>query len=111
MHELSLCRAIAGVVKSHAAGRRVEVVRVRVGALRQVVPDSLAFCWTLVRDHEDMPTAELELELIAAEVRCHSCGQLSEITSRWSVACPQCASADVSVVSGEEFLVTSVDVV
>ncbi|HPY23752.1 MAG TPA: hydrogenase maturation nickel metallochaperone HypA [Mycobacterium sp.] len=111
MHELSLCRAIAGVVKSHAAGRRVEVVRVRVGALRQVVPDSLTFCWTLVRDHEDMPTAELELELVAAEVRCHSCGQLSEVVSRWSVACPRCASADVSVVSGEEFLVTSVDVV
>lgn len=108
---MSLCRAIAGVVKSHAAGRRVEVVRVRVGALRQVVPDSLSFCWTLVRDHEDLPEAELELELIAAEVRCHGCGQFSEVTSQWSVACPRCGSADVSVVSGEEFLVTSVDVV
>ncbi|HPZ93597.1 MAG TPA: hydrogenase maturation nickel metallochaperone HypA [Mycobacterium sp.] len=110
MHELSLCRAIAGVVKTHAAGRRVEVVRVRVGALRQVVPDSLTFCWSLVRDHEDMPETELELELVAAEVRCHRCEQLSEITSRWSVACPRCSSTDVSVVSGEEFLVTSVDV-
>lgn len=110
MHELSLCRAIAGVVKSHASGRRVAAVRVRVGALRQVVPDSLTFCWGLVRDHEDMPEAELELELVAATVRCHSCGGLSEITSRWSVACPRCASVDVSVLSGEEFLVTSIDV-
>lgn len=108
---MSLCRAIAKVVRTHAAGRRVEVVRVRVGALRQVVPDSLTFCWGLVRDHEDMPGAELELELVAAAVQCHSCGQLSEVGSRWSVACPRCAGADVSVVSGEEFLVTSVDVV
>ena len=83
MHELSLCRAIAGVVKTHAAGRRVEVVRVRVGALRQVVPDSLTFCWSLVRDHEDMPETELELELVAAEVRCHRCEQLSG--GRWRV--------------------------
>jgi len=108
MHELSLCRAIAGVVKTHAGERRVDVVRVQVGALRQVVPDSLAFCWTIVRDDENMPGAELELEFIPAEVQCHGCGQQFE--SRFSVACPQCRSADVAVVCGEEFMVTSVDV-
>ncbi len=110
MHELSLCQAIAGVVKPHAAGRRVDVVRVQVGALRQVVPESLSFCWTLVREHEDMAEAELELELVPAEVACRGCGAQSQIASRFSVACPQCLSADVSVVRGEEFLVTSVDV-
>jgi hydrogenase nickel incorporation protein HypA/HybF len=110
VHELSLCQAIAGVVKPHAAGRRVDVVRLQLGALRQVVPDTLLFCWTLVREHEDMPDAELELELVPAAVRCRSCGQQSEIESRFSVACPQCHSADVEVVAGEEFLVTSVDV-
>lgn len=110
MHELSLCHAIVGVVKPYAAGRHVEVVRVQIGALRQVVPESLSFCWSLVRDHESMPDAELELEFVAAEVNCHSCGQYSEITSRWSVCCPQCESADVEVVRGNEFLVTSLDV-
>lgn len=110
MHELSLCQAIAGVVKPHAAGRRVDVVRVQVGALRQVVPETLSFCWTLVRDHEDMPEAELELELVPAEVACRGCGRQSPIVSRWSVMCPHCDSPDVSVVRGEEFLVTSVDV-
>ena len=79
-------------------------------ALRQVVPDSLAFCWTIVRDDENMADAELELEFVAAEVACRGCGQQSEIESRWSVACPRCQSADVAVVRGEEFLVTSVDV-
>lgn len=110
MHELSLCRAIAGVVKPHAAGRRVDVVRVQVGALRQVVPDTLSFCWTLVRDHEGMTGAELELDLVPAEVACRACGRQSAIASRWSVCCPQCDSPDVAVVRGEEFLVTSVDV-
>ncbi|WP_313676960.1 hydrogenase maturation nickel metallochaperone HypA [Mycolicibacterium sp.] len=110
MHELSLCQAIAGVVRPHAAGRRVDVVRVRVGALRQVVPETLSFCWTLVRDHADMTGAELELELVAAEVACRACDRQSEIASRWSVRCPHCDSADIEVVRGEEFLVTSVDV-
>lgn len=110
MHELSLCRAIAAAVRPHAAGRRVGVVRVQVGALRQVVPETLSFCWTLVRDHEDMPGAELELELVPAEVACRSCGEQSQVASRWSVACPRCDSPDVTVVHGQEFLVTSVDV-
>lgn len=110
MHELSLCQAIAGVVKPYAEGRRVDVVRVRIGALRQVVPDSLSFCWTLVRDYEEMPDAELELEFVTAEVRCRACGQQSTITSRWSLLCAGCESADVEVLCGNEFLVTSLDV-
>ncbi|BBX19766.1 hydrogenase expression protein HupH [Mycolicibacterium duvalii] len=110
MHELALCEAIAGVVRPHTAGRHVEVVRVRIGALRQVVPESLTFCWSLVRDHESMPDAELELEWVPAEVRCRDCSRRSEIVSRWSVLCPVCASADVEVLHGNEFLVTSLDV-
>ncbi|WP_099025760.1 hydrogenase maturation nickel metallochaperone HypA [Mycolicibacterium palauense] len=110
MHELSLCHAIAGVVRSNAGDRRVDTVRVRVGALRQVVPESLEFCWTLVREHEDMAGAELELEFVPAEVVCRTCGEHGEIESRWSVCCPHCTSADVTVVRGDEFLVTSMDV-
>jgi hydrogenase nickel incorporation protein HypA/HybF len=110
MHELSLCQAIAGVVKTHAGDRHVDVVRVRIGALRQVVPESLSFCWTLVRDAEDMPDAELELECVGAEVKCRSCGRHSEITSAWSIWCPRCDSPDVEVLHGNEFLVTSLDV-
>ncbi len=110
MHELSLCEAIAGVVKTYADGRHVDVVRVRIGALRQVVPESLSFCWTLVRDTEDMPGAKLELECVTAEVRCRACGARSEITSAWSIWCPRCDDTDVEVLQGNEFLVTSFDV-
>ena len=109
MHELSLCEAIAGVVKTHADGRHVDIVRVRIGALRQVVPESLSFCWTLLRESENMPDAELELECVTAEVKCRACGQQSEITSTWAIWCPQCESCEVEVLRGNEFLVTSLD--
>ena len=110
MHELSLCEAIAGVIRPYAVDKHVDVVRVQVGALRQVVPDSLTFCWGLIREYECMPDAELELEMVPAEVLCHSCGQQSLLTSRWSVCCPACDSGDVQVVRGNEFQVTSMDV-
>lgn len=110
VHELSLCHAIAELARSVAGDRNVEIVRVQIGALRQVVPDSLSFSWTLVRDHERMPDAELELDFVAAEVLCRSCHQRSKIASRWSVCCPNCESADVEILRGNEFLVTSLDV-
>jgi hydrogenase nickel incorporation protein HypA/HybF len=110
MHELSLCHAIAGVVRPYIADKHVDVVRVQIGVLRQVVPDSLSFCWTLMREYECLPDAELELEMVPAEVFCRSCDRRSEITSRWSVYCPECNSDDVEVLKGNEFQVTSLDV-
>ena len=93
MHELSLCQAIAGVVRPYAVDKHVVVVRVQVGALRQVVPDSLTFCWDLIREYESMPDAQLELEMVPAEVVCHTCGKQSLLASRWSVCCAVCDSA------------------
>lgn len=110
MHEMSLCHAIAELARSAAGDRHVEIVRVQIGALRQVVPDSLSFSWELLRDHERMPDAELELDVVAAEVMCRACRRCSTIASRWSVCCPQCESADVEILRGNEFLVTSLDV-
>ena len=107
---MSLCQAIANIVRPYAAGKHVDVVRVKIGALRQAVPDSLSFCWTLLRDYEDMPDAELEFEFVDAEISCHSCGHHSTIESQWLLSCPDCESADVEVLRGNEFLVTSLDV-
>ena len=50
--------AVAGVCHSNdhfATGKTVPSAEsVRVGALRQVGPESLDFCWSLVREHENM---------------------------------------------------------
>ena len=48
MHELSICTAIAKIAHQAAAGRPVERVRVDIGHLRQVVPDTLRHSWDMV---------------------------------------------------------------
>ena len=45
VHELSLSSAILETVLKHADGRKVNTVELTVGALRQVVPESLDFYW------------------------------------------------------------------
>ena len=61
MHELSIASAILATVERHAAGRRVTVVSLRVGELRQVVPDTLAFYWEMVARGSLCEGARLEI--------------------------------------------------
>jgi len=80
MHELSLANNIFDIVRQYVPAERaraVRSVRVRVGDLAGVVPDSLAFCFgaivsdtlyeqaSLAIDHvtgRDLQVADIELE-------------------------------------------------
>ena len=70
MHELSLSGAIVNTAVKHAEGRQVSVVSLRVGALRQVVPDTLDFYFGFVSKGTVCEGARLEQELIPAGLRC-----------------------------------------
>jgi hydrogenase nickel incorporation protein HypA/HybF len=110
MHELSLSGAIVNTVVKHAAGRPVSLVSMRIGALRQVVPDTLEFYFGFVSKGTVCEGARLEQELIQAVLRCASCER------EWTIdmpifMCPSCGSAgQVAVASGEEFEVESIEV-
>ena len=110
MHELSLSGAIVNTVEKHAAGRRVSVVSMRIGALRQVVPDTLAFYFGFVSKGTVCEGARLEQELIAARLACASCGREWEIELPVFM-CPACGPAGrVEVAEGDEFEVESIEV-
>jgi hydrogenase nickel incorporation protein HypA/HybF len=103
VHELSLAGAIVDTVERHAGGRRVSLISLRVGALRQVVPDSLEFYVELVGRETVCDGARLEVELVPARLAC--CG------GEWeppSFRCPECGGRG-TVVSGDEFMVESIE--
>ena len=109
MHELSISEAIAKVVLEHADGRRVESVQVRVGALRQVVPDALTFCWQIVRDRPLLEGSRLEIEQVPGVIECAECATRSTLT-QFVLRCPGCGNGLVTVIQGEEFEVSSIEV-
>jgi hydrogenase nickel incorporation protein HypA/HybF len=109
LHELSLSGAIVNTVVKHADGRRVSVVNLRVGRLRQVVPDTLEFYFAFVADGTVCAGARLEQELVPAVLGCHAC------ENQWEIdfpvfRCPGCGTGEVDVVSGEEFEVESIEI-
>jgi hydrogenase nickel incorporation protein HypA/HybF len=108
VHELALAGAVIDTVERHAAGRRVTAVYLTVGHLRQVVPASLQFYFGHVARGTVCEGARLEQELVPARLRC-DCGhewELGDIDFR----CAACGAAGAKVVSGEEFMVESIDV-
>jgi hydrogenase nickel incorporation protein HypA/HybF len=110
MHELSLSGAIVNTVEKHAAGRPVSVVSMRIGALRQVVPDTLDFYFGFVSMGTVCEGARLEHELVPARLRCGECAREWEIELPVFM-CPGCGPAGrIEVAAGDEFEVESIEV-
>jgi hydrogenase nickel incorporation protein HypA/HybF len=109
MHELSLSSAIVNTVAKHAGGRRVTAVDLRVGRLRQVIPDTLEFYFEFVARDTVCEGATLNQEVIDARLRCAPCEYEWEIEIP-AFRCPRCGGSDVSIVAGNEFEVESIEV-
>ncbi|MFZ0974678.1 MAG: hydrogenase maturation nickel metallochaperone HypA [Solirubrobacteraceae bacterium] len=109
MHELSLSSAIVNTVVKHADGRRVTLVELRVGKLRQVIPDTLEFYFEFVARDTVCEGARLVQQVIDARLSCRSCGHEWEIEIP-AFRCPSCAGSDVEIASGDEFEVEAIEV-
>jgi hydrogenase nickel incorporation protein HypA/HybF len=109
MHELSVSAAVVDTAVRHADGRKVTSVHLRVGALRQVVPESLAFYFQIVSRETVCEGAVLEQELVAARLRCEAC-ETEWAADAPAFRCPGCAGGAVAVLCGDELEVESIDV-
>ncbi len=119
MHELSLATAIVRTASDHASGRRVALVSLRIGSLRQAVPRSLGFYFELAARDSLCEGARLDQEKIDALLRCEACGE------EWDPApppahttealiprfrCPACGEGRSEIVRGDELEVSSIEV-
>ena len=109
MHELSIARAVIDVAVRHAGGHPVTQVRLRVGQLRQVVPDTLAFYFNIAAEGTPCEGARLEQELVRVRLRCRTCAHEWAIHEP-SFRCPGCGGADAELLAGEELDVESIEV-
>ncbi|MCL2735819.1 MAG: hydrogenase maturation nickel metallochaperone HypA [Propionibacteriaceae bacterium] len=107
MHELALCRSIATIAERAADGKKVAVVELDVGQLRQVVPETLTYCWSIVSQATPLDGSRLDIRYLPGTLSCRDCGAQTQLAGLAILKCATCASASVDVVSGEEFIVRS----
>lgn len=109
MHELSLSSAIVEAAVRHADGRQVRTVNLRVGRLRQVVPESLEFYFGFVAEGTVCANARLEQTILLARLRCSACEH--EWEPDWPLfLCPSCDGVKIEVVAGNELEVESIEI-
>ena len=107
MHELSIAGAVVDTALRHAEDRRVLVVTLRVGEMRQVIPDSLAFYFEIVARDTLVEGARLEQIVVPARMRCGECA--GEWEPELMFRCPECGGAG-EVLAGDELEVDSIEV-
>jgi hydrogenase nickel incorporation protein HypA/HybF len=108
MHELSIAHAVVTIASRHADGRKVTRVELKVGHLRQVVPDSLTFAFELVSAGTELDGAELVIDEVPARVICPAC-EAETVLEEFPAHCGACGGLDVEVAGGDELLVDALE--
>ena len=110
MHELSLVKSIIDVLSVHAEENgwpRVTRVTIKIGKMRQVIPDVMKFSFSVASEGTPLEGAELEVVELPLSSTCRKCGFVWE---EEVFSCPECGSKDVELMHGMELDIDSVEV-
>jgi len=113
MHEASI--AMAAIEQAVEAARqhgatRITRIALRIGALRQVVPEAMKLAFEACAIGTPAEGVVLDLQEEPVVARCRPCGrQFEPDLQAISFACPQCGQADAELLAGNEIVLTSVE--
>jgi hydrogenase nickel incorporation protein HypA/HybF len=111
MHEFGIIQNIFKVIEDVAAKnqlRSVNKVVLRIGGLRQVVPEFLRFAFETISKGTIAENAELIITEVPIKVKCHACAKEYVVKQRIYV-CPECNEGKCEVLSGKEIMVESIE--
>lgn len=113
MHEIGIVNGILKTVidtAREAGASRVVSVKLRIGDMCEVVPESLDFAWEVFREDDPLTgESELEVEDAHPRSRCLACGDEFD-HDRFHLRCPVCGSPQTRLLQGRELDIVSMEV-
>ena len=112
MHEVALAEGVLRIVMDAArasAAARVHTVWVELGALAQVEPEALAFCFDAVTRGSVAEGATLDIVRTAGAAWCMPCSVQVPV-AKLGDACPHCGSYQLQVLQGDEMRVKEIGI-
>ena len=113
MHEIGI---VTGILESvtkvarDAGASRVFKVNLRIGDMREVVPEAMELAWEVLCEDDPLTDGcELAVEEVHPESCCLACGA-SFAHDRFHLRCPACQSAETQLVHGRELDIVSIEV-
>jgi hydrogenase nickel incorporation protein HypA/HybF len=108
MHELSITQSVIDAVVEKMDGATVKSVRLEIGKLSGVVPDSVRFCFDVICAGTMLEGARLDIDETPGCARCRDCDEEFPLNDM-IMLCP-CGSANVEVLAGQQLRIKSVEV-
>ena len=112
MHELAVTESMLKIAVQHAVQAnavRVTSLQLVIGQLSSIVDDSVQFYWDMISAGTICEGAQLHFERRPARLKCLDCDQTYTLNGELT-DCPNCHSARIKVVAGEEFYLDSIEV-
>jgi hydrogenase nickel incorporation protein HypA/HybF len=112
MHELAVTESMLKIAVHHAAQAnavRVTALQLVIGQFSSIVDDSVQFYWDMISAGTICEGAQLHFERRPARLKCLDCDQTYTLNGELT-DCPNCHSARIKVVAGEEFYLDSIEV-
>lgn len=114
MHELSVMSSILDIVQEHAnknGASKVIRINLRIGTLSDIIPEWAQTYFDMLSKDTIADGAQLDIESVPVSVKCTSCGHLQTFQKKdWKFQCVKCESAEIELLSGREFSVTSIEI-
>jgi hydrogenase nickel incorporation protein HypA/HybF len=111
MHELAIAQNILEIVQQSVPEDQtaaVKWIRIRVGQLSGIVPDSLDFCFSAIVSQTKMSQASLSIEEVPMVTKCRDC-QHSFTVRDFAFSCPACKSGNLELISGKELEIIEIE--
>jgi hydrogenase nickel incorporation protein HypA/HybF len=109
---MSIAQGLLDIIKEemdkHGA-RVLRSVRLQIGQLSAIVPESLSFCFEIMTAGTELEGARLNMEMIPLRGTCRKCNQEFEI-KEYAFECPYCSSREIDTISGQELSIVEMEV-
>ena len=112
MHEMALAASVLEIVEGTAqrnGAARVRAVWLEIGALSQVEPDALRFCFDVVTRGSLADCARLEIVFTPGAAWCMPCSRTVALPAL-GARCPHCGTYQLTVSQGEAMRVKEIEV-
>lgn len=112
MHEMALAENVLQIIlEASQTGHfsRVKTVFLEIGKLSAVEPDALRFCFDAVTRDTLVAHAELEIIEVAGIAHCQNCATDMTVQEKYGL-CPNCGSAQLQIIAGNQMRVKELSV-
>jgi hydrogenase nickel incorporation protein HypA/HybF len=112
MHEMSIAHSLIEIVKEEMIKNDASIlksVRVHIGQMSAIVPESLSFCFEVMTSGTELEGAKLVMDIIPLRGFCRDCEGEFEIQD-YVFLCPQCGSRNIETIAGQDLSIVEMEV-